>query len=426
MKNYIWLVCAVFGVLSCATPPYSTNTVRSIPEDFFSMTPHQRGGVGPEDFELLDELGTIWQRRTCRWSSLEPRPGEWDFSDWDAYVDDSKAAGKKLLAILAYDVSWLSGESVSPEDLPHFLNYVETVVTRYKGRINAYEIWNESNLRRFWQRSDDDFFALTAATAQLIRRLDPDAAIVAGSLWRVPVAYTRKLFKSGAMEYVDAISFHPYALNPGGAVKLYDKLAGLLKEFDFRGEIWVTEIGYPTGGFYPIRVLEKNFPRDIVKTLAGLATRNLRILNWYEFKEAYNKGEASFWDSEDHFGLIYYDRSRKNGFEAWALCSRNLAGAEYRPDWPERQDIPGRTVSLCFKGPGGNNTLVIWNEWGGAVQAVLALPGREQRRWDISSGESSPLAAVTELKIEKTPLFFTWKDDASAASVPSLTKAPRR
>jgi hypothetical protein len=420
---------ACLSVLSCATPLYQIRGARQVPADFFGMTPYQGHDITAEDFELLDELGVIWQRRTCRWSSLEPHPGEWDFSSWDRYVDDSKATGKKLIAILAYDTPWIynketAGDNIGPEELPHYLNYVETVVSHYKGRIDAYEIWNEPNmLDYFWKGSDEDFFAMTIAAAHVIRRTDPDARILAGALWRVPDSFIRKLFKSGAMDHADALSFHPYAVNPGGAVKLYDKLAGILEELDYRGEVWITEIGYPTGGWYPTKVWEKNFPRDIVKTLAGLATRNVRVLIWYEFQDSYNRGEApSRWNSESFFGLSYLDHTRKNGFEAWALCGRYLAGAEYLPDWPIRQDLPDRTVTLCFRGSGGENTLILWNERGGAVKARIILPGTGQTLHDISTGKGRLITAETEHKIGETPLFFTWREESGSAAVPAVLK----
>jgi hypothetical protein len=422
-----FLACT--AALSCATPPYAVDSPRQVPEDFFGMTPYQQYDMTTEDFELLDELGVTWQRRTCRWSGLEPRPGEWDFSSWDAYVDDSKAAGKKLIAILAYDIPWIfngktARDRIGPEELPHYLNYVETVAARYKGRIDAYEIWNEPNmLDYFWKGSDDEFFTMTKAAAQVIRRTDPGATILAGSLWRVPGGFTRKLFKSGVMEYADALSFHPYAVNPRGAVKLYDKLAKLLKEFDYKGEVWVTEVGYPTGGWYPTKVSEEHFPRDIVKTLAGLAVRNVRLLIWYEFKDSYNQGEApSRWNSESFFGLSYMDHTRKNGFEAWGLCGRYLSGAEYRPDWPERQGLPDRTVSLCFRNADGENTLILWNERGGAVKVRITLPGSGRTLHDISTGQGRPLATETEHTINKNPLFFTWTEESGTAAAPAVVK----
>jgi hypothetical protein len=187
--SYIPVFLFCLAAMSCAAPPYSTGAARQVPADFFGMTPYQND-MTAGDFELLDELGVTWQRRTCRWGGLELRPGEWNFSSWDRYVDDSKAAGKKLIAILAYDTPWIHKgknvrDTIGSQELPHYLNYVETVVTRYKGRIDAYEIWNEPNmLNRFWKGSDKDFFTMTIATAQVIRRIDPDARILAGSLWR--------------------------------------------------------------------------------------------------------------------------------------------------------------------------------------------------------------------------------------------------
>jgi hypothetical protein len=427
-RNKLLVFLACLAVLSCATPPYSTGAARQIPEDFFGMTPYQRSDMTAEDFELLDELGVVWQRRTCRWSSLEPRPGEWDFSSWDSYVDDSKAAGKKLIAILAYDTPWIynrktAGDDIGPEELPHYLNYVETVTARYKGRIDAYEIWNEPNmLNYFWKGSDDDFFTMTIAAAQVIRRTDPHAKILAGSLWRVPGGFIRRLFKSGVMDHADALSFHPYAVNPRGAVKLYDKLAGILEEFNYSGEVWITEVGYPTGGWYPTVVWEENFPRDIVKTLAGLAVRNVRVLVWYEFKDSYNRGEApSRWNSESFFGLSYLDHTRKNGFEAWGLCGRYLAGSEYRPDLPERQGLPDRIVSLCFRNAGGQNTLILWNESGGTLKARIVLPGTDQTLHDLSTGQGRRLAVETEHAIGRNPLFFTWTEDSGTVA-PSVIK----
>jgi hypothetical protein len=396
-----------------------------VPEDFFGIAPFQEDLV-PEDFEMLDELGIAWQRRTCRWSSLEPQQGEWNFSGWDAYVRDSKAAGKKILAILGYDTDWLHGKPNAPrrinsDELPLYLNFVETVVSRYKGEIDAYEIWNEPNMMS-WKGTKDEFFEMTRAAAIKVREIDPNAIILAGSFWRTPKSWIKKMFKSGILEYVDAVSFHPYAVNPGGAVKLFDKLEALLTEGNFKGDIWVTEVGYPTGGWYPTAVREKNFPRDIVKTLGGLATRNIKVLLWYEFKDSYNKGEApSRLRSESFFGVATLDRIRKNGYYAWALCGQYLAGTEYQPALPVRgEGIPNRTVSLCFKSVDNAYTLLLWNERGGGIKIRLTLPGTGQEIHNTSTGEATGLGAENEITIGKNPIFITWNGPGQGAAGPSM------
>ena len=101
MQRPVFLIFLLFFFVSCATPPFRTDKPRIIPEDFFGISPHRRI-LTPDDYPLIDGLGTVWQRRTCRWSALEFLPGKWNFIDWDYYVENAKNADKKLLAILAY------------------------------------------------------------------------------------------------------------------------------------------------------------------------------------------------------------------------------------------------------------------------------------------------------------------------------------
>ena len=422
-----FLFCAAFILASCATPPFHADEARIIPDDFFGIVPSTANLV-PEDFPFLDELNAVWLRRTCRWSSLESSPGNWDFSYWDAYVDACEHAGKKLLLILAYDTPWIYEEKdaprrISSRELPQYLNYVETVVRRYRGKIGAYEIWNEPNSAE-WYGSPEEFITMTRAAIHTIRSIDPDVTILAGSFLRLPKGMIRKMVRAGVFDEADGLSFHPYALGPSGAVRLCDSLLELLAGENFSGEIWITEMGYPTRGWYPTRVPEEKFPSHIVKTLTGLAVRNVRGLQWYELFDSGNPGDYKCsWDSEDFFGLAYPNKTVKAGYHAFALCGKNLAGKEYRPELPLRVNLPGRTVSLCFTGEG--NTLILWNERGASFPARIILPGTDQRLYDIRTGKYIALGEETEITVAKTPLVFTWNGNSPsepAALAPELIK----
>lgn len=423
VKNpFLFAVLSV--VLGCAVPPYAVEKGRTAPEDFFGIVPHDLSPDVEKDYALLDDLGTVWWRRTCRWSSLERKQGAWDFSTWDRYVEEALANKKKLLAILAYDTSWIYQENrsldkITAQELPFFINYVETVVSRYRGKIAAYEIWNEPNMPRFWKGSAEGFAALTLAAVKKIREVDPGAFIVAGALWRVPKNYIRQLFKSGAMDYVDAISFHPYAVNPAGAVRAGDRMIKAMEQYHYGGEIWATEAGYPTGGWYPSRVRENNFPKYIIKTLAGFSVRNIRNIIWYEYKESYPHGKApSKFNSENFFGLVDSERIPKKGYHAWALCGNYLAGAEYLPAFPKRKNIPDSIVSLCFNKK-DLGILIVWDEKAGKNTFSLALPGTEQTMHNIFTREQTFLQAESEITIGGNPLFITWK---KSGETPVLTK----
>ena len=232
--------------------------------------------------------------------------------------------------------------------------------------------------------------------------------------------------RAGVFEEAGGLSFHPYALSPKGAVELCDSLAKILAEENSNGEIWITEIGYPTKGWFPTRVQEKNFPSHIVKTLSALAARNVKVLFWYELYDSKNPGEYTFTlNSESFFGIAYPNNTIKTGYNAFALCGRNLAGKEYRPELPLRKDLPKRTVSLCFMGQEAGNVLILWNESGKSYHAKITLPGRDQRVYDIGSGEYTALKEDAEIIVTQTPIFITWTGPALSGQAPSVVAQKR-
>ena len=225
--------------------------------------------------------------------------------------------------------------------------------------------------------------------------------------------------EAGVFDEADGISFHPYALSPKGVMELSDTLMEVLEDLDFSGEVWVTEIGYPTRGWFPTKVSENKFPAHIIKTLTGLAARNIKTLLWYELFDTNNPGEyKSSWSSEDFFGIAYPNRTAKAGYHAFALCGKNLTGKEYNPNLPLRQNLPKRTVSLLFTGQENENVLILWNESGSSYPALITLPGRDQRLYDINTGEFHNMTEKTEIDITKTPLFITWV----GAAIPLVEK----
>jgi hypothetical protein len=156
-------------------------------------------------------------------------------------------------------------------------------------------------------------------------------------------------------------------------------------------------------------VSEKEFPGHVVKTLAGLAARGARLVNWYELYDSYNRGkEVSRLNSESFFGLAYPDYSRKAAFAAFALCSRYIAGMDYRPDLLSREGLPASTTALFFHGANGENTLILWENRKRTVQ--LALPGTGHQLHNITSGGSQPLPETTELSLDSAPRIITWTD----------------
>ena len=407
-----------FFVFSCTSTRVPSGASVDIPEDFFGMC-HAGSPQSPREYELMDEMGISWTLRTFAWGSIEREKGVFNFSSFDPWVDSTKRHGKKIIVTLGYEAPWLFPDGktkryISSENIPHFLRYVEEIVKHYQGRVDVWKVWNEPNHPRFWKGSNKEFYELSKQTAKKIREVDPDAYIIGVTVTRVPKRFTKKMHKAGGMENLDGIEFHPYAMHPEGVMRLHDKFLRTRSDINFTGPVWITEIGFPTGGRFPTKVSLEGLPSHVVKVMTGAAARsgNTRAMLWYQLFDRYNKNEVpqkTMKDSEAFFGLVYRNFERKNGAHAYQLCANLLPGSRYVPELLQRENIPSSIVSFCFQGgKSGNHTLVLWNDRKRSKKANLYLES-PAFLYDITTGEKSPLPAVSSLDIGKQPLIITWQ-----------------
>ena len=389
---------------------YRENTF--IPADIAGIVHAGRTGT-QQEFDYLHYLGASWVLNSFYWDRIEPRQGEWNFSSYDTFVDSNKAEGIKVLGVLAYDVGWIHEDGrgrdyVPPDKVADFARFVRNTVEHFRGRVDAWCIWNEPNTSRFWTGTDDEFVELTRQAADAIREVDTEVILLGGAFNRnvpgLPEKFIRKLFESGAMEKVDGIAFHPYELNPTRSAVLYDKFRRIVDDYGFGDKIWLTEAGYPTGGLYPTRIQEKRFPEYVVKTFVLLVARGCKLLLWYQL---FDPVERSNNNSEDFFGLV---RSREDytskGAEAFRLCAQFISGTNcYVIE--SGAGIPNSIRSFWFKGT-GRGVLVLWNEGLGSRQIRLRISGTDRTLHDPVTGAESQIQPDSVVKVGRIPVFITW------------------
>jgi len=416
----IFLLNAV--ILSCSTTPMSDSGTVEIPNDFLGIV-HAGRSNSVKEYQLIDQLGADWVLTTFYWSSIESERGNFNYSSYDEYVDFARTQDKKVIAVLAYSTDWVNEKRyISNANIVHFLNYVEKTVTHFKGRVDVWQIWNEPNFS-FWKGSNKDFFELSKQAAAKIRETDPDAFIIGGGLWRTPKGFILGMHKAGAFENLDAVSFHPYAVTPRGSTKLHDDFIKLRDKTGFTGETWITEVGYPTSGWYPTKVSLENFSSYIIKTIVPASVRGARTLFWYELFDKYNRGEEiKKSESEYFFGLVYPDYSWKDGAWAFSLCGKYLPGSRYMPELPKRDSIPSSIVSFYFsEGLSGYNTLVLWNDRNSSFKVKLSLSSPFNMH-DISSDNVTVMHDESILEITDKPVFITWQGSSSFMPIISKEK----
>ena len=68
-----------------------------------------------------------------------------------------------------------------PSSLSAWDDWVRAVVSRYKGRIDEYQAWNEVNFASFWSGTVGEMITLTQRSSKIVKQVDPRAEFVTGS-----------------------------------------------------------------------------------------------------------------------------------------------------------------------------------------------------------------------------------------------------
>ncbi|MCZ7546109.1 MAG: LysM peptidoglycan-binding domain-containing protein [Anaerolineae bacterium] len=184
----------------------------------------------------VNDLGMKWVKQQIEWKVYESAGrGQIDFSELDAMVDALNGAGLNILFSVVKAPAWARNtteEDGPPADFQDYANFVSALASRYKGRVQAYEIWNEQNLRREWNGrplSAASYVQMLALAYNAIKAVDPNAIVVSGALaptgWNDGVnaiddrVYFQQMYAAGIAAYSDAIGAHPNGwANPPASV----------------------------------------------------------------------------------------------------------------------------------------------------------------------------------------------------------------
>lgn len=244
----------------------------------------------PPDWEMgptLDwakGLGVGWVKDQVQWHTIEHGSDSFDWENLDRVVDGLHQAGFNVLLGVTRAPDWTREaelEGGPPADYAEFGRFMEQLAGRYRGRVQAYELWNEPNLAREWRGDTLDplrFVALVAEGAAGVRRADPEAIIISGAPAVTGVddgvtaiddrVFLRRMLEGGIAEHVDAIGAHPYGYANPPDESVFDDThtatshnehpSFFFKDTlgDYRDimteygsdhlQIWVTEFGWPS------------------------------------------------------------------------------------------------------------------------------------------------------------------------------------
>jgi hypothetical protein len=194
------------------------------------------------------------------WYELEPQRGQWNFKELDKDVALAEKNHLQLMLDLAFTPTWASarpqeirkfpdrpGYTAEPRDMNDWRDYVRTVSTRYKGRIQAYEVWNEPNGRDFYSGSVEQLVRMAKEAYTILHEVDPTITVVSPPPSGSGFNYLDQYLAAGGGEYADVISFHFYATpNPPEAMLgMVARAKQIMAKYGLSAKpLWCTEVGY--------------------------------------------------------------------------------------------------------------------------------------------------------------------------------------
>jgi hypothetical protein len=208
------------GPVSMASPDYGIQA-------FLWWRPE----VAHRDLGLVKDAGFTWVKQWFAWRDIEGKgKGQYDWSTSDRIVQQVEDFGLKLLVRVDHGPDWAG---TPPGNIDQFAAFLSAMATRYKGRIDAYQVWNEPNLAREWGNKAPnaaEYTAMLKRAYQVIKAADPNALVVTAGMApttelsqrAVPdTRFIQSMYEAGAKPYFDMLGAHgagykaPPEMDPG-------------------------------------------------------------------------------------------------------------------------------------------------------------------------------------------------------------------
>ncbi|RSM53112.1 cobalamin ABC transporter substrate-binding protein [Amycolatopsis sp. WAC 01376] len=273
-----------------------TNAPRTLDPEFVGVTANSNTGQMPSF-----EVGSVrlWNTRT-RWQNLEPARGRYDWNTLERLVTGARGAGLPVTLTFGGTPSWASPNSPKsvytddsrsgpPDDLADWERFVRTVAEQYRGRIDAYELWDMANHQDFFSGSTAQLVEMTRRASQVLKSVDPAVTVVCpsmGELWD-PVAFDklRQFAKLGGYDHCDAGAVKLAPRNdsdpPETMLPLANEIEKALHEAGAGIRLWSTGSAYDVNRQRPVDA-DRGAQHAVRFFLSGLYAqyRRMYFYNW--------------------------------------------------------------------------------------------------------------------------------------------------
>lgn len=177
-------------------------------------------------------LGFGWMAIQVPWQDIEPNQSDFRWEGLDAVIGAYNAGGVKVLLSVVNAPDWArppdDNRSVygPPADYATLATFLSELSQRYRGKVQAIEVWNEQNLSYMGGGQPippANYVAMLSAAYQAIKLVDPSIVVVSGAPTPTglnnatiaidDVVYLQQMYAAGLKGNCDAIGAHPFGYN---------------------------------------------------------------------------------------------------------------------------------------------------------------------------------------------------------------------
>ena len=203
----------------------------------------------------LAPLGIKRIRLQGGWNRTETKKGEYDFAWLDRIVDDAISLGLEVCLETSYGNRLYDPQAAlgpggllpaGEETLAAWDRWVEAMVRHYAPKgVKEWMMYNEPNLRK--ENTLEKIVANNIRTAEIIKRIDPEAKIGAMVLAGLPVEAIKTMLEmiksQGKLDLFHWAIYHGYSGNPDRLNERMAELCAMLAEVTPNIKAWQGEAG---------------------------------------------------------------------------------------------------------------------------------------------------------------------------------------
>lgn len=325
--------------------PYNTQFLEELDKEGYSThMGYPWYADDPEQIKLLKSMGVTYIRDDIRWNIIEKEDGTYYYTKSDKWINEAYENGINIIGILGYGSTTFMGSDSkisSEEELQHFLEFVENFATRYKGKVNYYEYWNEPNTIL---NTDEDVYWYVRTVKELyplLKSIDSNIKLTIGAM-RTDGAASDKFKTSNEIfdifytnnldQFSDNFSIHVYDYRKEQLNNIYRRLikehVDLFTDYGGFQDYLVSEHGASTfkadGGATEEKQASVLITQSIINDQYNVNTDIL-----YTFRNRTATEENSETIARYNFGTINNDYTPKPAYYTMKKYYENTNGAEY-------------------------------------------------------------------------------------------------